>query len=98
MSNTTRAASDEERVAFWLKAELDKASAISAVSEVSTIELPCDLAKAALDLLKGRAPVKPANYLPYGWLCGRCLQPLEGIYDYRPKYCPNCGKKVGWDD
>ena len=98
MSNATQVANDRERIVFWFKTELDKASAISAASEASTIELPCDLAKATLDLLKGQAPVKPVNYLPYGWLCGRCLQPLEGIYDYRPKYCPNCGREVGWDD
>lgn len=66
------------------------------LSAYSAFRCQCAV-KDALELLKEQAPVKPVNYSPYGCLCGRCLQPLEGIYDYRPKYCPNCGREVNRD-
>lgn len=91
---------DREKVMQWLETcanGCEDGCPYEYKNLVSRVECKADLMSDALKLLKAQEPVKPVNHLPYGWLCGCCLQPLEGIYDYRPNYCPNCGREVGWD-
>ena len=52
-----------------------------------------------LALLKTQEAVKPKSKTRHGstpmvqhW-CGNCMVMLHG----KPKYCPNCGRKVKWD-
>ena len=50
--------------------------------------------KDALALLKEQEAVRPS--VGYGYyLCGVCKQPLQGA---SRKFCPECGRKVKWDD
>ena len=53
----------------------------------------------ALELLKEQEAVKPKSKTRHGsttmvqhW-CGNCMVMLHG----KPKYCPNCGRKVKWE-
>ena len=53
----------------------------------------------ALALLKEQEAVKPKSKTRHGsttmvqhW-CGNCMVMLHG----KPKYCPNCGRKVKWE-
>jgi rubrerythrin len=55
----------------------------------------------ALELLKEHEPVEPRKILPCitrpvgGYVCGYCGIRFLEKNDY---YCPNCGRKVKWDD
>lgn len=61
--------------------------------------------KDALELLKEQEPVKPVKTWNT-YLCGNCNRSVyheerQGclvLYEERYTYCPNCGRKVKWDD
>lgn len=53
------------------------------------------------EMLREQEPVKPKRVLgaPLDWYqCGVCgADMLDTGDEYRPKYCPQCGKAVKWD-
>ena len=58
-----------------------------------------DLHDDALAMLKEQEAIKPKSKTRHGsttmvqhW-CGNCMVMLHG----KPKYCPNCGRKVKWE-
>lgn len=63
----------------------------------------------ALELLKEQEPIKPTVSVDT-WICSKCGHTLESqeLIDDKEnpqvlihelyQYCPNCGKKVKWDD
>ena len=58
-----------------------------------SVNVPLDLAKAALSLLKAQEPIEPIKHLSTGQICGSCKKVLLRKY----KYCPSCGKEVKWE-
>lgn len=60
--------------------------------------------KDALELLKEQEAVKPilVKLYPHDvYKCGNCGHCAVGTTvpkTYRPKYCPECGRKIKWDD
>lgn len=58
----------------------------------------------ALELLKEQEAVKPilVKLYPHDvYKCGNCGHCAVGTTvpkTYRPKYCPECGRKIKWDD
>ena len=65
-----------------------------------------DLMTDALALLEEQEAVVPDTN-GYEWVCGRCKYPVELERKTSPQtwfhstlynYCPNCGKKVKWND
>ena len=55
--------------------------------------------ESAIAMLKEQEAVKPKSKTRHGsttmvqhW-CGNCMVMLHG----KPKYCPNCGRKVKWE-
>ena len=67
-----------------------------------------DTVEHALDVLRAHGwkdetePVKPKRVLgvlPDWYHCGACgVDMLDTGDGYRPKYCPNCGRAVKWDE
>ena len=64
------------------------------------------LKREALELLKGQEPdetrlvrhySRPGVYADLWLHCEKCGGKI-GDGPYRPKYCPECGRKVNWDD
>lgn len=53
-----------------------------------------DVVADAIALLKEQEAVKPIEGYGY-YICGICKQPLKGE---SRKFCPECGRKVKWDD
>lgn len=55
----------------------------------------------ALTLLREQEPVEPKRVLgvlPDWYHCGACgVDMLDTGDGYRPKYCPQCGRKVKWN-
>lgn len=53
-------------------------------------------------ILREQEPVKPERVLgvlPDWYCCGACgMNMLDTGDGYRPKYCPQCGRAVKWDD
>lgn len=53
-------------------------------------------------ILREQEPVKPERVLgvlPDWYCCGVCGANMLDTGDgYRPKYCPQCGRKVKWDE
>lgn len=64
-----------------------------------------DLMRDALELLKAPEPVEPDVDVDT-WICGKCGHKLEYqemvgsniLFHEQYSYCPNCGRKVKWDD
>lgn len=61
-----------------------------------------ELMHEVLTLLREQEPVKPKRalgVLPDWYHCGVCGADMLDTGDgYRPKYCPQCGRAVKWDD
>ena len=63
------------------------------------------LAIDALSLLKAQEPVEPDVDVDT-WICGKCGHKLEHqemvdsniLFHEQYSYCPNCGRKVKWND
>lgn len=69
-------------------------------------ELNCStkLIANALELLKEQNAVEPIRSNE-SWYCGHCFEKVGGatliaggIQKVRHKYCPECGRKVKWDE
>ena len=43
-------------------------------------------------------PVPEPADQPAMWFCGKCGDFIADANEYRPKYCPECGRAVKWDD
>ena len=51
-------------------------------------------------------PVKPSQVelfadgesVGYDWVCGVCGSSVTGTCKYPFKFCPGCGRKVGWEE
>ena len=64
-----------------------------------------DLLQTTVGLLKEQEPVKPVEEWNT-YLCGNCNRNVyheerQGclvLYEERYTYCPNCGRKVKWDE
>ena len=62
-------------------------------------------ASEAAELLKAHEPVEPDVDVDT-WICGKCGHKLEHqemvgsniLFHEQYSYCPNCGRKVKWDD
>ena len=50
----------------------------------------------ALELLKVQIPIKPIRDSFLNWRCGNCRRKIYRDEGY--VYCPECGRKVAWDD
>lgn len=67
------------------------------------VDLSTEDAKEILELLKEQEAVKPilVKLYPHDvYRCGNCGHCAVGTTvpkTYRPKYCPECGRKVKWD-
>lgn len=48
----------------------------------------------AIDQLKPVKPIRPGNGSEF-WLCGKCSGHVFRISD---NYCPNCGRKIDWEE
>lgn len=63
---------------------------------------PDDLLADAISLIREQEPVKPYRgdrWPKDAYCCGHCAQALVDTgKNNRPKYCPQCGRKVKWDD
>lgn len=70
--------------------------------------VPHELAVNILAFLKEQRPIEPEEYTvvvsQYGYAehkcyrCGSCKCGLIRNTNWRQKYCPECGRKVKWDD
>lgn len=81
----------------------------SKFSGVGNLKCMEDLMADALVLLKEQEPVKPTVSVDT-WICSKCGHTLESqeLIDDKEnpqvlvhelyQYCPNCGKKVKWND
>ena len=65
------------------------------------VDLSTEDAKEILELLKEQEAIVPKliKMYPYDiYECGNCKHRSVGSKDYKAKYCPECGRKVKWDD
>jgi len=73
-----------------------------------SVEVPWQLAKDMLDLVKAQEPIKPTINVDT-WICPKCGHVLENqeLIDDKEnaqilvceqyQYCPNCGKEIKWE-
>jgi len=83
-------------------ARLQAAADIAIATGCELAKMPAMDALAIADLLKEQEPVKPKRVLgvlPDCYHCGVCgMDMLDTGDGYRPKYCPQCGRAVKWDE
>ena len=59
-------------------------------------ELAHDASLLISELLKAQEPLEPRRDSYLKWRCGNCNTVVDKYGGDR--YCPNCGRKVKWDD
>lgn len=69
------------------------------------VQMPEQLMRDALALLKAQEPVEPIQDEDGDWICGACKDGMvgcgvfdeAGIEDIRNEHCPKCGRAVKWE-